>query len=129
VGAIIVTPGAAEDTTMRLTRRATRDHLTKSNDGRLRDRVGSTITGGPTEPTGLLEILEQGARGTSRSGAVSGAAQVVADDTSQLQRGIALSDGSRICFASIAEAGLFRDDDVAMARSVQLRFSRTPGTP
>jgi hypothetical protein len=74
----------------------------------------------------MLEIMERGARGTSRSGAVSGAAQVVADSTSQLQRGIALSDGSRICFASIADAGLFRDDDVPMTRSFQPPVLKDP---
>lgn len=113
---------------MQLTRRATRDQLTKSNDEHLSDGIGGTITGGPQEPTGLLEILERGARGASRGGAVSGAAQVVADIAgrcSQAQRGIALSDGSRICFASIADAGLLRDEDSLMAQGGDARIHTT----
>jgi hypothetical protein len=104
---------------MRLTRRATRDQLIKPNNEHLPDGVGGTITGGRMEPISLTEILERGARGASRGGAVSGAAQVLADSygrISRAERGIALSDGSRICFASIADAGLLRDDDAPMAR-------------
>jgi hypothetical protein len=37
----------AEDPTMRLTRRATRDQLTKLNNNHLPDGIGGTITGGP----------------------------------------------------------------------------------
>jgi hypothetical protein len=107
---------------MRLTRRMTRDQLTKPNNEHFPDGIGGTITGGPMEPVGLPQILVRGACGASRGGAVSGAAQGVADSvgrTSLAERGIALSDGSRICFASIADAGLLRDDDVLMARSGQ----------
>jgi hypothetical protein len=108
---------------MRLTRRATRDRVTKPNNEPLPDGIGGTITGGPMKPIGLLEFLERGAHGVSRGGAVSGAAQVVAGSigrASQPERGIALSDGSRICFTSIADAGLLRDDDAPMARGGQI---------
>jgi hypothetical protein len=107
---------------MRLTRHATRDQLTKPNNEHLPDGIGGTITGGAMEPIGLTDILERGARGASRGGAVSGAAQVVADGlgrSSLAGRGIALSDGSRICFASIADVGLLHEDDVPMARGGQ----------
>jgi hypothetical protein len=98
---------------MRLTRRATRDQLTKQGNEDLPEGISGTITGGPMEPFNLLEIMERGARGASRGAAVSGAAQVVADNVGcsyLAARGIALSDGSMICFASIAEAGLRHDD-------------------
>jgi hypothetical protein len=74
------------------------------------------------EPIDLLAILERAAHGASRGGAVAGAAQGVAEGigrTSLAERGIALSDGSRICFASIADAGLFRDEDIPMVRGGQ----------
>jgi hypothetical protein len=109
---------------MRVTRRATRDQITKPNNDHP-DRTGGAITGGPMQPLALLEILERAAHGASRGGAVSGAAQGVAEGmvgTRLAERGIALSDGSRICFASIADAGLFRDDDLPVARG-----GRTPG--
>jgi hypothetical protein len=94
---------------MRMTRRATRDQLTKRNNEHLPAAIGGSITGGPMEPIGLMEILERGARSASRSGAVSGAAQVVASSlgrTGGVDWDIALSDGSRISFASIADAGV-----------------------
>ena len=117
---------------MRLTRRATRDQLTKPNNVHLPDGIGGTITGGPMEPIGLLEILERGACGASRGGAVSGAAQVVADSlggTGVTARGIALSDGSRICFTSIADAGLLRADDAPMARGSQTPVPKDSKAP
>jgi hypothetical protein len=106
---------------MRVSRRATRDQVTKPNHKHLPDGTGGAITGGPMQPIGLLEILERAAHGASRGGAVSGAAQGVEEGghTSQAERGIALSDGSRISFASIADAGLFRDDDAPMVRVSQ----------
>lgn len=102
-----------------MTRRARRDRPgTRDNDAlpegnNLPDGIGGTITGGPMEPIDLLAILE-GGRAVSRSGAVSGAAQVVVSNLREeggRDRGIALSDGSRISFASIADAGLLSDDD------------------
>jgi hypothetical protein len=114
---------------MRLNRRALRDQLTKPNNEHLPDGIGGTITGGPMDPPGLMEMLERGAHGASRGGAVSGAAQVVAGGPghpSHAERGISLSDGSRICFASIADVGLFRDDDVPVARRGRARYDEVP---
>lgn len=99
-------------------RRATRDRLTKRNDGQVPAGVDGTITGGPLEPIDLMRILEGGAR-VSRGGAVSGAAQVAvstAGTIGNLDRGIALSDGSRISFTSIADAGLVKDENDFVSR-------------
>ena len=106
-----------------MTRRATRDQLTKRNNDPLTDGSGGTITGGPMEPINLLEILERGARCVSRGGAVSGAAQVVVSDLGGRDRGIALSDGSRISFASVADAGVLKDDDAGVPGG---SYSRVP---
>jgi hypothetical protein len=69
-------------------------------------------------PVDLMEVLNRNALCDSRGGAVSGAAQVVAsgagervDRNERQDRGIALSDGSRIMFASVADAGVFREED------------------
>jgi hypothetical protein len=107
-----------------VTQRATRDQLKQRNNEHLPDGVGGTITGGPVEPIDLMEVLSRGGRGVSRVGAVSGAAQVVSSSfvTGGLvggglagsrpgDRGIALSDGSRISFFSVADAGVLLDDD------------------
>ena len=123
-----------------MTRRATRDQLTKRNNEALPDGVGGTITGGPMEPIGLLEILERGARGASRGGAVSGAAQVAIGSpgaAGRPDRAIALSDGSRISFSSIADTELFRDDDgiettsgeTATAKNSEVTVSRDNRPP
>jgi hypothetical protein len=114
---------------MRLNRRAMRDQMTKPNNEHLPDGIGGTITGGPMEPIGLMEILERGTRGASRGGAVSGAAQIVGGGpgyASPAERGISLSDGSRIYFASIAGEVLDRDDDVPIVRSAQTRVGAPP---
>lgn len=95
-------------------RRATRDQLTKRNNDLLPDGVGGTITGGPMLPIDRTEILARTARGVSRGGAVSGAAQVVVSSlngSGGQDRGIALSDGSRISFCSVADAGVLKDDN------------------
>jgi len=82
-------------------------------DEALPDGVGGTITGGPMQPINLIEILRLGGRGASGGGAVSGAAQGAlsgiasgagAGAGSGRDRGIALSDGSRIIFASVEQA-------------------------
>jgi len=117
---------------MRLTRRAMRNQLRKPNNEHLPDRTGGTIAGGPTKPIGPPEILERGEHGASRGGAVSGAAQAVADSigrTSQADRGIALSDGSRICFSSIADAGLLRYDEAPMATGGQTPVQKERNAP
>ena len=69
--------------------------------------AGETITGGPVETLDLMEILSRPARGVTRGGAVSRADQPMVIHIvgrSGLQRAIALSDGSRISFASIEES-------------------------
>jgi hypothetical protein len=99
-------------------RRAIRDQSVKPNGEHLPDGIGGTITGGPAEPIDLMEILSRSARCVSRGGAVSGAAQSVdsgdetpADGGNGRDLGIALSDGSRITFASIAGPGVLREED------------------
>ena len=96
-------------------RRATRDQLTKRNMDQLPDGIDGTITGGPMEPIDVMEILGRGTRGVSRGGAVSGAAQVMVSSPGASvgqDRGIALSDGSRITFTSVADVGVVKDDNV-----------------
>jgi hypothetical protein len=118
-------------TMMRLTRGTTRDPVTKPHNHHLPDGIGGTITGGAMELLDLPEMLERGAHEAGRGGAVAGAAQVAADGTvnsSQPERGIALSDGSRICFASIVDTGLFRDRDAATASDATMNnVVRAPG--
>jgi hypothetical protein len=95
-------------------RRAIRDQLTRANREHLPDGVGGTITGGPMEPIDLMQILSRSARCVSRGGAVSGAAQTVVsspEDGRVQDLGIALSDGSRITFASLAGPGVLREED------------------
>jgi hypothetical protein len=99
-------------------RRAIRDQLTPPNGEQLPDGVGGTITGGPMERFDLMEILRRTSLSVSRGGAVSGAAQVVisglAEQTGRgdgADRGIALSDGSRITFASVTDAGVMNEED------------------
>jgi hypothetical protein len=107
-------------------RRATRDRLAKRNSGvrrggaDLADGTG-TITGGPMEPIDLMEILNRGAECVSRGGAVSGAAHVEfispgkydggPDSAVGQSRAIALSDGSRISFASVGDPGALKQED------------------
>jgi hypothetical protein len=125
-----------------MTRRATRDQLAKRDNQDLPDGIGGTITGGPREAIDLMRILERGARGDSRGGAVSGAAQGAAQWDAQLvvsslgatrrrDLGIALSDGSRISFCSVADAGVLTDNDVASlsddgARMLRRDSARAP---
>ncbi len=101
-------------------RRAIRDQLTKSGGEPLPDGIGGTITGGPMEPIDLLEILSRSVRCVTRGGAVSGAAHAVAGDrgpgSSGADLGIALSDGSRITFASLADPGVLREEDGRIVR-------------
>ncbi len=96
-----------------MNRRAIRDGLAKRKSDELPDGIGGTITGGPLEPIDLMRVLAR-AYGASQGGAVSGAAQAVVSSTiidRGHDRGVALSDGSRISFASIADAGVLRDDE------------------
>jgi hypothetical protein len=119
-------------------RRAIRDQSAKPNSEHLPDGVGGTVTGAPLEPINLMEILSRSERCSSRGGAVSGAAQTV--DSGEETRpfwgygqdpggygkdlGIALSDGTRITFASIAGPGVLRLEDGRIA----LRNDRDDGT-
>jgi hypothetical protein len=98
---------------MRANKISARDHTTARNDERLFDGVGGTITGWPMEKLDLLEILNRAQRGVTRGGAVSGAARATAGPpggSRGQRRDIALSDGSRISFASIEQDYVFRDD-------------------
>jgi hypothetical protein len=91
--------------------------LTTSNHETLPDGVGGTVTGGPMRPMDLMEILSRGGAGTSRGGAVSGAAQVVTSALSARagrDEGIALSDGSRITFARVGDAGVMREEEALL---------------
>jgi hypothetical protein len=100
----------------RMSRRVARDQLTKRNDNNLPDGIGGTVTGGPMEPLDLAEILAQSAHEVTRGGAVSGAAHVVVSSVRGADGrdgGIALSDGSRIRFASVADAGFLQYDNVS----------------
>ena len=96
-------------------RRATRDQLKHRGNVDLPDGVGGSVTGGPTEPIDLMRILAQGGNAASRGGAVSGAAHAVVSNLGiggPRDPGIALSDGSRISFASIADAGILNEEEI-----------------
>jgi hypothetical protein len=65
------------------------------------------------QPIDLIAMLRRGAGSVSRGGAVSGAAQVLVSNIGAgggQETGIALSDGSRICFASVGDPGVVRND-------------------
>jgi hypothetical protein len=86
------------------------------------DGLAGTITGGGAVAASPITDIGRGAQCVSRSGAVSGAAQGVAGGpafpgglaSGGPDRWIALSDGSRITFASIADAGILRDDETPL---------------
>jgi hypothetical protein len=100
-------------------RRATRDQLTTRNGEHLPDGIGGTITGGPVVPIDLMEILNRSARCVTGSGAVSGAAQSAASGGQDRRKlGVALSDGSRITFASLADTGILREEDARVFADV-----------
>jgi hypothetical protein len=103
---------------MRITTRSRpRGYPATRNGETLPDGVGGTITGGPMQAIDLLEILNRATRGVSRAGAVSGAAQVAVSSPGAGEgrdRDIALSDGSRISFASVEDRGARRDDSAGL---------------
>jgi hypothetical protein len=77
------------------------------------------------EPIDIMEILNRSSQCASRGGAVSGAAYVAfirpdahegnhAAARDRQDRAIALSDGSRISFASVADAGALRQEDASL---------------
>jgi hypothetical protein len=81
---------------------------------RLPDGTGGTIAGGPMRPIDLMDFLRLGSHGVSMGGvsmggAVSGAAANIQSASPRNDRGIALSDGSRIVFASVADDRVFAD--------------------
>jgi hypothetical protein len=89
-------------------KRKLEDQVIRRDSESLPDGIGGTITGGPMEPIDLTAILSRPDRAISRGGAVSGAAQTTfsrAGTGRGRDEGIALSDGSRISFASIDDAG------------------------
>jgi hypothetical protein len=108
-------------------RRATRDQLAKPNSvdpGTGAPRGAGTITGAPLPPIDLMELLNRSAECVSRGGAVSGAAQVEFISAGNYDGGwkpgggrpgaIALSDGSRISFASIGDPGALKQEDASL---------------
>jgi len=98
--------------TMRATRNTSPDFVAARRGEHLPDGVGGTVTGWPMEKLDLMEILNRTSRGVTRGGAVSGAAQAIDNRRGGNGRrtDIALSDGSRISFASIEQEGMFRND-------------------
>src|SRR5580658_665636 len=98
-----------EITMRRMSRKMPGGRVAASDRAVLPDGIAGTITGAPLTPINLMEILGRGSRDASRGGAVSGAAHVVVSSVLAIndqERGIALSDGSRISFASLADAGV-----------------------
>ena len=82
------------------------ERMNKRTGTGLADGSGGTIAGGSMQPLDLMALLTGGAAGVSMGGAVSGAAQAM-PATARAARGrddgIALSDGSRIVFASVSD--------------------------
>ena len=71
-------------------------------------RAPGTVGGGAHLAPRPATILSPDGRAVSRAGAVSGAAQTMASRFRGLDRGVALSDGSRITFASVTDLELLR---------------------
>lgn len=89
----------------KLARRTTRDQL-KRDPQQPPSGVEPVVTGGPMRKLDLTEVL-------ARGGAVPGAAHIVLsslDESAGERGGIALSDGSRISFASVADPRVMRED-------------------
>jgi hypothetical protein len=81
----------------------------------LHSRSGSPTVGGGGErrEIDLARIILRGENEAGRGGAVSGAAQAIRSSLAARiakNRGVSLSDGSRISFASIADVGVLEDD-------------------
>lgn len=81
----------------------------RDGSGATQDGVGGTITGGPMKPLDLMEILKRGTDEHGLAGAVSGAAQMIVSKRFDPDRGVALSDGTRIIFASMDDIGAPND--------------------
>jgi hypothetical protein len=113
-----------EITMRRISRKMPGGRAAASDRDMLPDGIGGTITGAPAAPIDLMEILGRGSRDASRGGAVSGAAHVVVSSVpgrSDLERDIALSDGSRISFTSFADAGVLRHEGDRVLRRDEAR--------
>jgi hypothetical protein len=105
-------------------RRAIRDNSIRHSGEQLPDGVGGTITGGPMQAIDLMEVLNRSPFGVSRGGAVSGAAHVVVSGAGARgapENDIALSDGSRIMFASVGDLQLPWGDSASVSRTAGLR--------
>ena len=83
-----------------------KERMNKRSGNGLADGSGGTIAGGSMQPLDLMALLTGDASVVSMGGAVSGAAQTM-QTTARAARGrddgIALSDGSRIVFASVSD--------------------------
>jgi hypothetical protein len=78
------------------------------------DGAAATISGGAMTERGRRAVSAQSESGVSRGGAVSGAARAIVSvrgSRAGRDRVVALSDGSRITFASIGDAGFSWDHD------------------
>lgn len=76
----------------------------KGRPAAMPDGIGGTIAGGPMRPLDLIEHLTRGTQASIAGVAVAGAAQVMVSSACGVggrEPGIALSDGSRIIFASV----------------------------
>jgi hypothetical protein len=93
-------------------RRALRGPGTKRPSVHLPDGVGGTITGGPVPIIDLSDILKRGAPEPAHDAAVPGAARMPEPGDRSARcgpRDVALSDGSRILFASMADLRAVED--------------------
>ena len=71
--------------------------------------TGGTITGGPMQPLDLMSTLNRAARKAASADAVFGATQMVVSKRIDRDSGVALSDGSRIIFASMDDVRVLSD--------------------
>jgi hypothetical protein len=93
--------------------RAKRDRGTKPDEDRPPDSVSGPISGGSMKPIDPMEILGRGGPAVRPGGAISGATQTIPRSPkarAAKDRGVGLSDGSRIVFASFADIAVFADE-------------------
>ena len=87
-----------------------RERMNKRSGHGVPDGSGGTIAGGSMQPLDLMALLTGGDSGVSMGGAVSGAAQAMRPTARAVggrDDAIALSDGSRIVFASLSDHEIF----------------------
>lgn len=77
-----------------------RRHAVRGGAGALPDGVGGTITGGPVQPIDLMQVLDRRPR---QPAPAFGAAKWAVTGRFDKNSAVALSDGSRIFFASIED--------------------------